>query len=64
MFSVLWAKQPPTGFTTKTVVNVEIPARNSTPIGKPYFIDTRSSQRIRPLRPVYPRSQWILLAPE
>src|SRR6185503_8208905 len=35
MFSVLWAKQPPTGFTTKTVVNVEIPARNSTPIGKP-----------------------------
>lgn len=35
VLSVLWAKQPPAQFTTRQVVDVQIAARATTPIGKP-----------------------------
>jgi len=35
VLSVVWAKQPPAQFTTQQVMEVYIPARASTPIGKP-----------------------------
>lgn len=35
VLSVLWARRPPAQFTSRQVIDVDIPARPTTPIGKP-----------------------------